>query len=129
MSGQPVDDPEVIRQAVAGGGLAALLGITLFSALFMAMQFAPMLVFFNNVAPVTALKLSLRAFMNNVGPMMVYGVTFMLLAILASLPMMLGWLVLLPIVFTSLYASYCDIFPAAKEVSSAALEGEVISRD
>ena len=115
MSGQPVEDPEIIRQAIAGAGLAVLLGLTLFTVLLMAMQFAPMLVYFNNATPLEAMKLSLRAFVANVGAMLVYGATFLLLAILASLPMMLGWLVLLPIVFTSLYASYCDIFPAVKE--------------
>lgn len=114
-SGQPVQDPEIIRQAMAGTGLAALLGITLFSVLLMAMQFAPMLVYFNNIAPIDAMKLSLRAFLANVGPMLVYGTIFIFLAILASIPMMLGWLVLLPVVFTSLYVCYCDIFPAAKE--------------
>lgn len=129
MSGQPVEDPEIIKQAVAGAGVAVLLGLTLFSVLLMAMQFAPMLVFFNNVAPLAAMKLSLRAFLHNVGPMLVYTLTFVLLAILASIPMMLGWLVLLPLIFTSLYASYCDIFPAVKEASSAPLEGEVVSRD
>lgn len=115
MSGQPVGDPEIVKQAVSGAGIAVLLGLTLFSVLLMAMQFAPMLVYFNNATPLEAMKLSLRAFVNNIGAMLVYGVTFMLLAILASIPMMLGWLVLLPIVFTSLYACYCDIFPAAKE--------------
>ena len=93
MSGQPVEDPEIIKQAIAGAGIAVLLGITLFSILVMAMQFAPMLV---------------------------YGMTFIFLAILASIPMMLGWLVLMPIVFTSLYVCYCDIFPAAKENQPAA---------
>lgn len=129
MSGQPPSDPNVMIQAVAGASFAALLGITLFTVLLMAMQFAPMLVFFNNVAPLTALKLSLRAFIVNVGPMLVYGATFLLLAILASVPMMLGWLVLMPIVFTSLYASYCDIFPAAKAADSAPQEGEAAAPD
>ncbi len=115
MSGQPVEDPEIIKQTISGAGIAVLLGITLFSVLLMTMQFAPMLVYFNNATPLEAMKLSLRAFIDNIGPMLVYGVTFMLLAILASIPMMLGWLVLLPIMFTSLYACYRDIFPAEKE--------------
>lgn len=115
MSGQPVEDPEIIKQAISGAGIAVLLGITLFSVLLMTMQFAPMLVYFNNATPLEAMKLSLRAFIDNIGPMLVYGVTFMLLAILASIPMMLGWLVLMPIMFTSLYACYRDIFPAEKE--------------
>lgn len=120
MSGQPVQDPEVIVKAVAGAGFAIIIGITLFSILLMAMQFAPMLVYFNDVPPVEAMKLSLRAFLANIGPMLVYGVTFILLAILASIPMMLGWLVLLPVVFTSLYACYRDIFPPAQQAASAA---------
>ncbi|MDZ4201673.1 MAG: BPSS1780 family membrane protein [Gallionella sp.] len=114
-SGQPVQDPEIVRQAMEGAGLALLVGATLFSLLMMSLQFAPMLVYFNDIPPVEAMRLSLRAFLANVGPMLVYGSTFILLAVLASIPMMLGWLVLLPIVFTSIYACYCDIFPAATE--------------
>lgn len=129
MSGQPDVDPDVLMQAVTGAGFAVLLGITLFSVLVMSMQFAPLLVFFNNVAPLLAMKLSLRAFLNNVGPMLVYGMTFIFLAVLASIPMMLGWLVLLPLVFTSLYVSFCDIFPAEKESTSAPQQGDIFGRD
>jgi len=45
MSGQPVEDPEIIKQAISGASAAILLGVTLFSVLVMSMQFAPMLVF------------------------------------------------------------------------------------
>jgi uncharacterized membrane protein len=120
MGGQPDTDPNVLMGAIAGAAFAVLLGIVLFSVLMMAMQYAPMLVFFNNVTPVQAMRLSLRAFIKNALPMLVYVTTFTFLAILASLPMFLGWLVLLPLVFTSLYASYCDIFPPVKENSQAA---------
>lgn len=110
MSGQPPEDPQILSQAIAGAGFAALVGLALFAILMMAMQFAPMLVYFDGVAPVEALKLSLRGFLSNVGAMLVYGVTLMLLGLLASMPMMLGWLILLPIVFTSMYVSYRQIF-------------------
>ena len=129
MSGQPDVAPDVMMQAVSGAGLAMLLGIILFSVLIMAMQFAPLLVFFNDVTPLIAMKLSLRAFLNNVGAMLVYGMTFLLLAILASIPMMLGWLVLLPLVFTSLYASYSEIFPIGKESGGAPQQDDIFSRD
>jgi hypothetical protein len=112
LMGSHVEDPEVLAQIVAGAGLAILLGAVLFSVLVMAMQFAPMLVYFNNLAPLEAMRLSLRAFSVNIGPMLIYGVTLMLLAMLASIPMMLGWLALFPVVITSLWACYCDIFPA-----------------
>jgi uncharacterized membrane protein len=75
------------------------------------------------------MKLSLRAFLHNIAPMLLYGVTFMLLGILASLPMMLGWLVLLPVVFTSLYASYSDIFPAGNTVDTPPANDIVSSDD
>ena len=129
MSGQPDVNPDAMMQAVSGAGLAIVLGIILFSVLIMAMQFAPLLVFFNDVTPLMAMKLSLRAFLNNVGAILVYGMTFMLLAILASIPMMLGWLILLPLVFTSLYASYSEIFPAEKESGGAPQQDDIFSRN
>jgi uncharacterized membrane protein len=119
ISGQQPQDPQVFVQAMMGAGFAILLGLALFIVWIMAMQFAPLLVFFNDVAPVDALKLSLRAFLANIGPMLVYGVTLILLAVLASIPMLLGWLVLFPIIFTSLYASYCDIFPPVVEAAAS----------
>lgn len=115
MSGQPNTDPAVMMEALTGAGLAALIGIVLFSLLMMAMQYAPMLVYFNNAPPIAALKLSISAFTRNIGPMLVYVTTYMFLAILASLPMFLGWLLLLPLTFTSLYTSYRDIFPLVEE--------------
>lgn len=114
MSGRPETDPAVMMQAMAGAGFAMLLGLVLFSLLMMAMQYAPMLVFFNSRTSMQAMKLSLGAFTHNIGAMLVYYTTFLFLAILASLPMFLGWLVLMPMVFTSLYSSYCAIFPASK---------------
>ena len=114
MSHEPVSDPNVLIQAANGAGLAMMVGVVLFSLLMMAMQYAPMLVYFRAVPPVEALKLSFRAFLSNIGAMMVYGLIFFSLAIFASLPMMLGWLVLMPVMFTSLYSSYSDIFPAYK---------------
>jgi len=129
MSGQPDVDPNVMMQAVSGAGLAILLGVILFSMLIMAMQFAPLLVFFNNVTPLMAMKLSLQAFLNNITAMLVYGVTFMMLAILASIPMMLGWLILLPLVFTSLYASYSEIFPAEIKSGGVPQKDDIFSRD
>jgi uncharacterized membrane protein len=128
MSSSDISDPEMIAKAVAGAGLAVLLGLALFSVLLMATQFSPMLVYFNNAPPLPAMRLSIRAFAHNIMPMLVYCLTFIPLALLASLPMMLGWLVLLPVIFTSLYAAYSDIFPPIKEPSSAH-QGEFISRD
>ena len=123
MSGQPPEDPQILAQAIAGAGFSALVGLALFAILMMAMQFAPMLVYFDGVAPVEALKLSLRAFLANFAPMLVYGATLLLLGLLASMPMMLGWLILLPVVMASMYASYRQIFiPDAANAETVAPE-------
>jgi uncharacterized membrane protein len=123
MSHEPISDPAVMTQAVAGAGFALLIGAALFSTLMMAMQYAPMLVYVNGLSPLIALKISLQAFLKNMNAMLVYGLTFMAFAVLASLPMMLGWLVLLPVIFTSLYVSYSEIFPVVASVDEAVIEG------
>ena len=128
MSGKPPDDPEILMQAVAGAGFALLLGVTLFSVLMMTMQFAPMLVIFGGMQPIPALKASLRAFLRNIIPLTVYAFALLPFAVMATLPMMLGWLILLPVVFTSMYAIYRDLFPTQEE-PAAAVEGEVVTRD
>jgi uncharacterized membrane protein len=115
MSGTPTDDPAMITQAAMGAGFAIFLGITLFSVLLMATQFAPMLVTFDKLSPIAALKLSLRSCWRNLVPLSVYGAMMMLFAIAASLPMMLGWFILLPIMVTSIYAAYRDIFPPPEQ--------------
>lgn len=115
MSNTPVEDPAIIQQALAGAGFSIFLGTTLFAILLMATQFAPMLVTFNKIAPLQALRLSLRACLRNLVPLSVYGAVMLTFAIAASLPMMLGWLILLPIMITSIYAAYRGIFPTEEE--------------
>lgn len=122
MSGSPVEDPAVVAQATMGAGFAILLGIILFSVLLMATQFAPMLVTFNNLSPIEALKTSLRSCWLNLIPLSVYGTMMLLFAIAASLPMMLGWFILMPIMITSIYAAYRGILPNAEDISGAKSE-------
>jgi len=63
------------------------------------------------------MKTSLRAFLQNMIPLSVYALLLLPFALLASLPMMLGWLVLLPVIITSLYAIYRDIFPMEEDLA------------
>lgn len=122
MSGDQVNDTAVITHAVQSAGMAIVVGLILFSLLMMAMQFAPMLVIFNKMPPVEAMKASLRAFLRNILPLTVYGVLLLPFAFVASLPMMLGWLVLMPIMIASMYAIYRDIFPMQPDAPKAAAE-------
>jgi uncharacterized membrane protein len=104
--------PAGIGLAFGGMMLAMLLSLALSVPLFMAIWFAPALVFFNNMAPVDALKASFNACVKNVLPFLVYGLIAMVLVFFAALPVGLGFLVLIPVLSGSVYASYRDIFVA-----------------
>ncbi len=99
---------------VAFGGLmlAMLLSLALSVPLFMALWFAPALVFFNNMQAVEALKASFNACMKNTLPFLVYSLIALVLMFFAALPVGLGFLVLVPVLSGSVYASYRDIFLA-----------------
>lgn len=129
MNNSPAEDPAVIAQAVAGAGFAIVLGLILFTVLLLATQFAPMLVVFDKVSPFEALKASLRGCWLNLAPLSVYGIMMMLFAVAASLPMMLGWFILMPIMITSIYAAYRGIFPGAEAEQTDAVTAEAATPD
>lgn len=103
--------------AVGGGLFASLLaGLIVLLAgipLFMAIWFAPALVAFNDMAPVDALRASFFACLKNLGAIVVFSIVFVVAGFFATLLAGLGWLILLPVVFGALYASYRDVFPTA----------------
>jgi len=109
MLGRP--DPEF-----AAGGIAVLLWLLLVLALsiplYMALWFAPMLVALNGLGVGDALLTSFRASLKNVLPFLLYGLVMFAFAIVASIPLGLGWLALGPVLIASWYASYRDIFIA-----------------
>lgn len=98
--------------------LPILLGLTLLLPLLMAYWFAPALVVFGNMSAVAAMKTSLAASLRNYAPFLVYGLAIFGLFILASLPVLLGFLVMVPLAFISYYTSYQDIF-GETEISTA----------
>ena len=105
-----VPDPTVA--AVFGLLHTALIpGALLAFALFlMAWWFAVPLVALNGAKPLDALKASFAASWANVGALLVYGLIFLVLAILASIPMGLGWLVLAPVATGASFASWREVF-------------------
>ena len=56
------------------------------------------------------MKTSFSACLKNIVPFLVYGLVGMVLAVAASLALMLGWFILAPVWMASMYASYRDIF-------------------
>jgi hypothetical protein len=77
---------------------------------FFATYFATALVALGGTGPLTALRMSLFGCLKNILPFIVYVVVIIGLAIVATIPFGLGWIVLLPVLFVSMYGSYRDIF-------------------
>jgi uncharacterized membrane protein len=109
-----LSDP-LAASAMIGGILmvmmvGALLFMLLFLPLIMAVWFAPALVVLRGLDPWAAMKMSFSGCLQNVLPFLVYGLIGIVLAVLATIPLALGWLVVAPLSFASIYTSYCDIF-------------------
>lgn len=93
--------------------LGALIALALGVPVYMAVWFAAPLVTLNGFEPIPALKTSFAACLKNIVPFLLYGVILFAAAIVASLPLALGWLVLGPVLAASVYTAYRDIFYAA----------------
>jgi uncharacterized membrane protein len=113
-----LQDPLSAGVALGGMLLVVLVGALLFTLLFlplfMAVWFAPALVVLRGLEPWAAMKLSFSGCLENVVPFLIYGLVGIGLAIVASVPLMLGWLVVGPLTIASIYTSYCDIFEDAR---------------
>ena len=90
--------------------LAALVMLALSIPLYMAMWFAGPLIVLAQFDLVTALKTSFFACLKNILPFLVWSVVLLFLALFATIPLALGWLLLGPVFMASIYTSYRDIF-------------------
>ncbi len=89
---------------------ASLVAILLSIPLLMAAWFSPLLVVFHNMPPVIAMQRSFFSCLRNFIPFQLYGITLIILTILALMPYGLGLIILIPTIFGSIYVSYKDIF-------------------
>ncbi len=104
-------DPMQMMAALGVGALVMALIVLLIAVpLVMAYWFAPALVTLRNDEPFGALKTSFVASLRNIPPFLAYGLLGIVFAIIATIPLGLGWLVLAPVFAASVYASYKDIF-------------------
>jgi uncharacterized membrane protein len=90
--------------------LAMLIMFALLLPVVMAIWFAAPLVVFPDHGAVDAMKGSFTGCLRNLLPFLWYGVLLLLFSIVASLPLLLGWLVLGPVLAASVYTSYRDIY-------------------
>lgn len=99
---------------IASMGVGFIVGMLLFTALlvpvYMALWFAPALVALQGQSATQAVAQSFRGCVRNILPFLAYSVILMVLAIVATIPLMLGWLVLAPVLIASVYAAYRDIY-------------------
>lgn len=108
-SGVPPTPEQVM--GIVGPLLSFVLVVLALSVpLTMATLFAIPLIVFNDFDLPTALKTSFAACLKNILPFTVWGAVMLVLAILASIPYMLGWLLLGPVIIVSLYLAYRDVF-------------------
>src|SRR5437879_13809185 len=90
--------------------LAWLIARALMVPVFSAVWVAPPLAVFNELGAFDALKASILGCLKNIVPFLIFGLSLFCLAFLATIPVLLGWLVLGPVIGASIYTSYRDIY-------------------
>lgn len=108
MMGAMMGGGEAAAGAALAGGATVMVLIAILIGILIAMAFvyAGPLVMFQNVPPVESLKGSFSACVQNIVPLIVFGIVLAILGLIASLPFLLGWLVLGPVACGAIYASY-----------------------
>jgi hypothetical protein len=96
-----------------------MIALLLIMPVLMAYWFAPVLAGLHNLSAVEAMKLSFSACLKNMLPFLLYGLIFMVLLIVAIIPFGLGLLVVAPMMMTSLYSSYADVFGIEQTVPAS----------
>jgi hypothetical protein len=103
-----------MMSAMAGMGIGTFVAIPIVIALYglflLAYWFAPALVVLNRADPIAAMKASWDASWKNIGALFFCGLIFIGLAIVASIPVALGWLILMPMSVGAGYASWREVF-------------------
>jgi uncharacterized membrane protein len=90
--------------------LAMLLMLALLLPAMMAIWLAAPLVVLHQHGAVEAMKGSFSGCLKNILPFLLYSVVLFVLSIFATLPLLLGWLILGPVFAASVYTSYRDIY-------------------
>ena len=89
---------------------AMLFAAALALPVMLALWFAPALVVFHDVQPMAAMKASFSGCLKNFVPFLVYGIVGLVFFILALIPLGLGLLVFVPVLWASMYTAYRDIY-------------------
>jgi len=90
--------------------LPILIAMLFILPILMAYWYAPVLIGLHNLTVLEAMKLSFIACLKNMLPFLLYGLIFMVILVVAIIPFGLGLIVAVPVMMTSLYTSYVDVF-------------------
>jgi uncharacterized membrane protein len=90
--------------------LPILIAMLFIVPILMAYWYAPVLIGLHNLTVLEAMKLSFIACLKNMLPFLLYGLIFMVILVVAIIPFGLGLVVAVPVMMTSLYTSYVDVF-------------------
>ncbi|MCU4675276.1 BPSS1780 family membrane protein [Catenovulum sp. 2E275] len=100
----------IIGQDPLKFALSMLIGFALYLPLMMAGWFAPALIIFHQFSIFKAMKASFSGCLRNIMPFLVYGIIFFVFFILAIIPIGLGYLIVMPMMYASMYTAYKDIY-------------------
>lgn len=104
---------DMAGMSLLGAALAAvgvLLVFALLLPMVMAVWYAAPLVVFHEQEPMAAMRQSFFGCLKNLLPFLLYSIALVPLSLIATLPVMLGWLVLGPVMIGGVYRSYQEIF-------------------
>ena len=90
--------------------LPMLVMMLVFIPLMMSYWFAPALIALDNLSAIAAMKLSFIGCLKNFLPFLVYGIVLTVLMVVAVIPVGLGLLVMMPVMYASMYRAYRDIY-------------------
>lgn len=110
LAGHSQDVAALVMSSAMSILLGTLVVLALLVPLLAAYWFAPALVVMHGMAPVAAMKESFSACFRNFVPFLVYGIVMSVFAIVAMIPLGLGFLVWIPLTIASTYAAYRHIF-------------------
>lgn len=108
--GSVAERSAAMQQVFSAGGLLVL---GYFAAMAVAMStilFAPYLIHERNVPVPQALLMSCKASFRNIPASLVWVLSYIFWAVVATIPLGLGWLALLPVLVITGYVGYRDIF-------------------
>ncbi|MCF2135108.1 MULTISPECIES: BPSS1780 family membrane protein [Burkholderiaceae] len=106
VSHQPGNPPQLGASSLVG----LLIYIAIVTVAVAAAWFAPALVILHDVAPIRAMRASFKGVMRNWLAGIVYALLLLVMLVVGALPFLLGWLIVLPLLFLSVYVGYRDVF-------------------